>query len=66
MRRNRNYFFTSIAQDYETHSQEAMAAAEEYLANPVNVYLLMKRLTSDWQKVTDMLNADSAVQGLSY
>ena len=31
---------------------------DSYLANPINAYLLVKRLTTDWQTVEQLLNPD--------
>ena len=40
--------------------QEASADVSQYLANPVNAYLLVKRLTSDWKKVERVISRNAA------
>lgn len=35
--------------------QEASADVSKYLANPINAYLLVKRLTSDWKHVEGVM-----------
>jgi prolyl 4-hydroxylase len=44
---------TRLADDLEKHSADALADPERYLGNPVNAYLLIKRFTTEWQKVVD-------------
>jgi prolyl 4-hydroxylase len=39
--------------------QEASADVSQYLANPVNAYLLVKRLTSDWKKVERVISRNA-------
>ncbi|KAK4030537.1 hypothetical protein OUZ56_023780 [Daphnia magna] len=48
---------------YETMYQEASKDVSKYLANPVNAYLLVKRLTSDWRQVEGVMvqNIGSAI-----
>jgi prolyl 4-hydroxylase len=43
--------------------QEASADVSKFLASPVNAYLLVKRLTSDWKKVERVIsrNAGSGI-----
>lgn len=36
--------------------EEANADISKYLANPVNAFLLVKRLSSDWKKVEDVIS----------
>ena len=44
--------------------QEASEDVSQYLANPVNAYLLVKRLTSDWKQVEEVMtqNVGSGMQ----
>ncbi|EFX85841.1 hypothetical protein DAPPUDRAFT_208740 [Daphnia pulex] len=42
-------------EDYESMYQEASADVSKYLANPINAYLLVKRLTSDWKQVEGVM-----------
>lgn len=35
--------------------QEAIADVSKYLENPINAFLLVKRLTSDWKKVEGVM-----------
>lgn len=58
-----NYFFlfhyVRILEEYESMYQEAIADVPKYLANPVNAYLLVKRLTSDWKKVEGVISKNA-------
>jgi prolyl 4-hydroxylase len=51
------YVFISnrYLEDYESMYQEASADVSKYLANPINAYLLVKRLTSDWKQVEGVM-----------
>lgn len=40
--------------------EEASADVSNYLANPLNAYLLVKRLTSDWKKVEGVMSKNAA------
>ena len=55
--------YCSIAADYERHSFEAQKDTNHHLANPVNAYLLVKRLTTDWVKVQEMIDSRSNIDG---
>ncbi|XP_046656301.1 prolyl 4-hydroxylase subunit alpha-1-like [Daphnia pulicaria] len=43
-------------EEYENMYQEASADVSKYLANPVNAYLLVKSLTSDWKKIEGVMS----------
>ena len=60
---NIDYAIYSIANDFETHSQEALVDPESHLANPVNAYLLIKRFTVDWRQLVDKYLSASRTQG---
>ena len=49
-----------IAADYEAHSQSALKDITKHLSNPVNAFLLVKRFTSDWQQVENLIRNNSA------
>lgn len=41
---------------------------DQYVANPINAYLLIKRLTSDWKYITSLMksnNADSFIRNIT-
>jgi len=42
-----------VADEYQRSSLEALADPERHLANPVNAYLLIKRLVIDWKQVVN-------------
>ncbi|XP_046656304.1 prolyl 4-hydroxylase subunit alpha-1-like isoform X1 [Daphnia pulicaria] len=42
-------------EEYESMYQEASEDVSQYLSNPVNAYLLVKRLTSDWKQVEEVM-----------
>jgi len=49
-----------FAKDYQKKNQEALKYGMDYVANPVNAYLLIKRLTSDWSYVETMMRNNNA------
>ena len=49
------FLSTRYLEDYESMYQEASADVTKYLANPINAYLLVKRLTSDWKQVEGVM-----------
>lgn len=44
--------------DYEREHSEAAADITSYLANPINAFLLTKRLTTDWKEVEGFMSID--------
>jgi len=54
-----------VADDYEAHSSEHIPHAGQYLGNPVNAFLLVKRFTSDWEKVTNLMRNNTAEEFLT-
>lgn len=57
-----NYF--RIADDLESHSQQALKHPENHLANPVSAFLFTKRFTLDWEREVDsLLKASNNIQG---
>uniref|UniRef100_A0A1B6CXX7 procollagen-proline 4-dioxygenase n=1 Tax=Clastoptera arizonana TaxID=38151 RepID=A0A1B6CXX7_9HEMI len=46
--------------DYHHEHEVASQDISNYLANPINAYLLLKRLTSDWKQTVTLLNDDLA------
>ena len=54
-----------IADEYERRSNEALKDPNHYLANPVNAYLLVKTLTTNWEKVKDIVYSTTNLNGKS-
>lgn len=52
-------FINRRAADYVKEHEEASVDISGYLSNPINAYLLVKRLTTDW-KQTESLMVDFA------
>lgn len=44
--------------EFQQKHMEAMKDPSAYLANPINAYLLTKRLTTDWKKLEDEIRND--------
>lgn len=44
--------------EYQKEHSEAAADISAYLSNPINAYLLTKRLTSDWKTIEDVMTYD--------
>lgn len=51
-------FLRSRVQTYRREHSEASADIAVYLSNPINAYLLTKRLTSDWRSIEDVMSFD--------
>lgn len=49
-----------FAKDYQIRNQEALRLGGNYISNPVNAYVLIKRLTSDWSTVENMMRYNAA------
>ncbi|KAL5019143.1 hypothetical protein ScPMuIL_004865 [Solemya velum] len=55
-----------IADDLESHSQQALKHPENHLANPVSAFLFTKRFTLDWEREVDsLLKASNNIQDIS-
>lgn len=50
-------------QHYAEEHDKANKDATEYLSNPINAYLLVKRLTSDWEATENFIK-DDLYQGI--
>lgn len=46
------------AADYAREHEEASEDVQSYLSNPINAYLLVKRLTTDWKEVETQMVDD--------
>ena len=46
-----------------TADSQAKQTSEEYLANPLNQYLVIKRFSESWGKLSEFLYSDSSVDG---
>lgn len=44
--------------EYRREHDEASEDATSYLSNPINAYLLTKRLTTDWKEVESLMAYD--------
>lgn len=42
-------------QNYELISQKANSDVEKYIGNPLNSFLLIKRMTSDWKEMKSLM-----------
>ena len=49
-------------EEYESIYNEASTDVTKYLSNPINAYLLVKRLTTDWKEVESVMT-ENAGQG---
>lgn len=56
-----NFFgFCRFAKDYEIRNRDALRDGSNYLANPVNAFLIVKRLTADWNYVESLMRQNAA------
>jgi hypothetical protein len=51
-------YFHRHAADYAREHEEASPDVQGYLSNPINAYLLVKRLTTDWKEVETLMIND--------
>lgn len=51
--------FHRYLEEYQRMYKEASTDVSKYLANPINAFVLVKRLTSDWKEVEDTLVKNS-------
>ena len=54
---SKNLTCFSYINEYEKIRTEAASDVERYVGNPLNSYLLIKRLTSDWKEVRELISA---------
>lgn len=45
-------------EEYQREHSEAATDITTYVSNPINAYLLTKRLTSDWKEVENLMGHD--------
>ncbi|XP_046465061.1 prolyl 4-hydroxylase subunit alpha-1 isoform X1 [Neodiprion pinetum] len=45
-------------EDYAREHEEASRNIQQYLSNPINAYLLVKRLTTDWKRIEELITED--------
>lgn len=50
-------FFREVTR-YAKENEHAVENLDEHLSNPINVYVLVKRLTSDWKRLENLLKND--------
>ncbi|GMS95984.1 hypothetical protein PENTCL1PPCAC_18159, partial [Pristionchus entomophagus] len=49
-----------FAEEYSTRNAEAADVGPEFVTNPINAYLLIKRLTSEWGEVEKIMKQNEA------
>ncbi|CAJ0579739.1 unnamed protein product, partial [Mesorhabditis spiculigera] len=57
-----------FAEEYVTRNSEAQETGPEFVTNPINAFLLIKRLTSEWRQVEDTMrnnNADRFIKNIT-
>ena len=52
--------------EYQKIRTEAASDVERYIGNPLNSYLLIKRLTSDWKEVKELVSVKTGEAVISY
>lgn len=50
--------------EYQIEHNDAVLDTSKYLANPINAYLLTKRLTNDWTQVEAVLQSEPGKEEL--
>ncbi len=54
----------SLLKDYESMAADAAADEERFVGNPLNSYLLIKRMTSDWKSLKEVISASPSQEFL--
>ncbi|CAI4231813.1 unnamed protein product [Auanema sp. JU1783] len=57
-----------FAEEYVNRNNHAANVGPEFVTNPINAFLLIKRLTSEWKKVEEIMKnnrADSFIQNIT-
>ena len=54
---SKNLTCFSYINEYEKIRTGAASAGGRYVGNPLNSYMLIKRLTSDWKEVRELVSA---------
>ena len=55
--------FLRLADDFEKHSELALANPEKHVSNPVRAFQLVKRFTTDWENIVDSYIRSNASEG---
>ena len=60
--------FTSYSKlgEYQREHEDAATDMPAYVSNPINAYLLTKRLTTDWRQVENLMSHDVGVGRLNF
>uniref|UniRef100_A0AC34GXF4 Procollagen-proline 4-dioxygenase n=1 Tax=Panagrolaimus sp. ES5 TaxID=591445 RepID=A0AC34GXF4_9BILA len=58
--KNRLNRLQKFADEYFSRNTESFDDEVNYVSNPVNAYLLIKRLTSDWKYITHLMRSNTA------
>lgn len=53
-----NFIIYRRIKEYQSEHKEAETDITAYLSNPINAYLLTKRLTSDWVTLENIMSFD--------
>lgn len=54
------FYLFSFALEYQNRNKRALKDGSEFLMNPLNAYLVVKRLTSDWEYVESLMRHNTA------
>ena len=67
-----NIYFKTLSKlnrylnEYQKTRNEAASDVERYIGNPLNSYLLIKRLTLDWKEVKELVSVKTGEAVISY
>ncbi|VDN54900.1 unnamed protein product [Dracunculus medinensis] len=62
-------YLKKFAEEVQMRSENAVADGEDHITHPVNAFLLIKGMTSDWLKVVGLMRSNSAddfIRNVSY
>ena len=54
-----------LVRNYQSMRDDAVTVGESYVGNPLNSFLLIKKLTSDWKQVQGLIQTDKGDQFVS-
>jgi hypothetical protein len=59
------YFASRLVSDFRTISEQANKNPEDFISNPVNSFLLIKKLNADLQEFINLLNNHDRLNGIA-
>ena len=59
-------WFCRLADEYDRNAEQALVDPENYIANPVNAFLFVKKFTADLPQTKELVSAEKNTKGILY